>query len=60
MVDRQFITGFPLDNLSHFGELLMRKRRETGAKFVAWKSDIADIRKTVGLSLGVFGVFGKT
>jgi hypothetical protein len=26
MVDHQFITGFPLNNLSHFGELLMRKR----------------------------------
>jgi hypothetical protein len=28
MVDHQFIrvTGFPLDNLSHFRELLMRKR----------------------------------
>jgi hypothetical protein len=43
MVDRQFILGFPLDNLSHLGELLMRKRREKpGAKFVVWKSDVAE------------------
>ena len=43
MVDRQFILGYPLDNLSNFGELLLRKRREKpDVKFVAWKSDVAE------------------
>jgi hypothetical protein len=26
MVEHEFITGYPLDNLTHFGELLMRKQ----------------------------------
>jgi hypothetical protein len=43
MVDRQCIAGFPLDNLSHLGELLMRKRKENpGKRFVVWKSDVAE------------------
>lgn len=43
MVDRQFITGFPLDNLSHLGELILRKKRENpNMKFVVWKSDVAE------------------
>ena len=43
MVERQYILGFPLDNLSHFGELLLRKRREKpGMSFVAWKSDVTE------------------
>ena len=43
MVDHQFVTGYPLDNLSHFGELLLRKRREKpGVVFVAWKSDVSE------------------
>jgi hypothetical protein len=44
MVDRCFILGFPLDNLSHFGELLLRKmREEPGVKFVVWKSDVVEV-----------------
>lgn len=43
MVDHQYVTGYPLDNLSHFGELLLRKRKEKpGVSFVAWKSDVSE------------------
>ena len=43
MVDRQFITGYPLDNLMNLGELILRKRKECPTKkFVAWKSDISE------------------
>jgi hypothetical protein len=43
MVDHQLVTGYPLDNLSHFGELLLRKRKEKpGVRFVAWKSDVSE------------------
>lgn len=43
MVDHQYVTGYPLDNLSHFGELLLRKRKEKpGVNFVAWKSDVSE------------------
>ena len=42
-VEHEFITGYPLDNLSHFGELLLRKIKERPeAKFVAWESDISE------------------
>jgi hypothetical protein len=43
MVDRQFITGYPLDNLSHLGELLIKRLKDKpDAKFVVWKSDISE------------------
>lgn len=43
MVDHQYVTGYPLDNLSHFGELLLRKRKEKpGVNFVVWKSDVSE------------------
>ena len=43
MINRRFITGFPLDNLTQFGELLIRRMKESpGLKFVAWKSDISE------------------
>jgi hypothetical protein len=43
MVDRESISGFPLDNLSLFGELMLRKRREKPKTvFVAWKSDVSE------------------
>jgi hypothetical protein len=43
MVDRRYISGYPLDNLSHFGELLLRRRKEEpNVNFLAWKSDIAE------------------
>ena len=43
MVDRQFITGFPLDNLSHLGEMLLRKYKENPqVNLVVWKLDVAE------------------
>ena len=43
MVDRQGITGYPLDNLSHLGELLLKKRKEKPeVKLVVWKSDVSE------------------
>jgi hypothetical protein len=43
MVEHECVTGYPLDNLSHFGELLLRKRKENlGVSFVAWKSDVSE------------------
>jgi len=43
MVEHQFVTGYPLDNLAHFGELLLKKRHEKpGVQFVAWKSDVSE------------------
>ena len=42
MVDRQYVTGYPLDNLAHLGELLLRKYQHGGGRQVVWKSDIAE------------------
>ena len=43
MVDHRFITGYPLDNLANFGELLLKRRQQrVGRRFVAWKSDISE------------------
>ena len=43
MVNHEKVTGFPLDNMVHFGEMLMDlERREPGVEKVVWKSDIAE------------------
>lgn len=43
MIQHDKVTGFPLDNLVHFGEMLMDlERNEPGKTKVAWKSDIAE------------------
>jgi hypothetical protein len=43
MIDHDKVTGFPLDNLVNFGEMLMDlERKEPGELRVAWKSDIAE------------------
>ena len=43
MIDHNKVTGFPLDNMVHFGEMLMDlERREPGSEKVLWKSDIAE------------------
>ena len=43
MVDHDSVTGFPLDNLTHLGEMLMDAgRRWPGEELVVWKSDIAE------------------
>ena len=43
MVDRQYITGFPLNNLSHLGDIRLWKYKENPLiSLVVWKSDIAE------------------
>ena len=43
MIQHDKVTGFPLDNMVHFGEMLMDlDRRAPGEEKVAWKSDIAE------------------
>jgi hypothetical protein len=43
MVDRESVTGFPLDTLTHLGELLLRKLKEKpNGKLVVWKSDVSE------------------
>jgi hypothetical protein len=43
MIEHNKVTGFPLDNLVNFGEMLMDlERKEPGEQKVAWKSDIAE------------------
>ena len=43
MVKHEKVTGFPLDNMVHFGEMLMDlEKREPGVEKVVWKSDIAE------------------
>jgi hypothetical protein len=41
MIQHDKVTGYPLDNMVHFGEMLMDlERDEPGKRRVAWKSDI--------------------
>jgi hypothetical protein len=43
MIKHEKVTGFPLDNMVHFGEMLMDlEKREPGVEKVAWKSDVAE------------------
>ena len=43
MITHEKVTGFPLDNMVHFGEMLMDlERKEPGSEKVIWKSDIAE------------------
>ena len=43
MVQHECVTGYPLDNLVHFGEMLLDlQRKQPGQVRVAWKSDIAE------------------
>ena len=43
MIKHEKVTGFPLDNMIHFGEMLMDlERREPGKEKVVWKSDVAE------------------
>jgi hypothetical protein len=45
MIPHHKVTGFPLDNLVHFGEMLLDLERwEPGKRKVAWKSDVAEKR----------------
>lgn len=43
MINHDKVTGFPLDNMVHFGEMLIDlDRREPGKEKVVWKSDVAE------------------
>jgi hypothetical protein len=43
MVDHNCVTGYPLDNMTLFGEMLLDlEKREPGRERLAWKSDIAE------------------
>ena len=43
MIDHTQVTGFPLDNMRHLGEMLLDVRRSIGnVPLTLWKSDIAD------------------
>jgi hypothetical protein len=43
MIDHDKVTGFPLDNMAYFGEMLMDlERREPGCEKIVWKSDVAE------------------
>ena len=48
MIHHDSITGYPLDNLHHFGEVLLhRKRTNPDVKLVLWKSDIAEAYRLI-------------
>ena len=43
MIKHEKVVGFPLDNMVHFGEMLMDlERKEPGVEKVVWKSDVAE------------------
>ena len=43
MIKREDICGYPLDNMTHLGEMLLKKREEfPDEKLVLYKSDILD------------------
>ena len=43
MVDQWFVTGYPLDNLAHLGDLLLKKCQLSEHKtLIVWKSDISE------------------
>ena len=43
MIDHSKVTGFPLDNVRHLGEMLLDTRQSIGnVPLTLWKSDIAD------------------
>ena len=43
MIDHSQVTGFPLDNMRHLGEMLLDARKIIGnVPMILWKSDIAD------------------
>ncbi|KAJ3488344.1 hypothetical protein NLJ89_g11627 [Agrocybe chaxingu] len=43
MIDHDFVTGYPLDNLIQLGEMLIKEREQVGdTELVMWKSDIAE------------------
>ena len=51
MVDHNQVTGFPLDNMTHMGEMLIAHHRLPSGdrKMVVWKSDIAEAYRLMPL-----------
>ena len=48
MINHDKVTGYPLDNLTHFGEMLMDLENEApGKERVAWKSDVAEAYRII-------------
>ena len=51
MIDHSQVTGFPLDNMRHLGEMLFDVRRSLGnIQLTLWKSDIADAYRNLPIS----------
>jgi hypothetical protein len=51
MIDHSQVTGFPLDNVFHLGEMLLDLRRSIGkTPLTLWKSDIADAYHLLSMS----------
>lgn len=51
MVDHKQVTGYPLDNMTHMGEMLIAHHRlhARDKKTVIWKSDIAEVYRLMPL-----------
>jgi len=51
MVNHDLVTGYPLDNMTHMGEMLLENRRSTAdtVEMVVWKSDIAEAYRLMPL-----------
>jgi hypothetical protein len=51
MVDHSLVTGYPLDNMTHIGEMLLAHHRSMTAKkrTIMWKSDIAEAYRLMPL-----------
>ena len=51
MIDHSAVTGFPLDNVTNLGEMLLDTRRSIGnVPLTLWKSDIADAYRLLPVS----------
>ena len=51
MVNHDLVTGYPLDNMTHMGEMLLENRRLTqgAVDMLIWKSDIAEAYRLMPL-----------
>lgn len=48
MIEHSKVTGYPLDNMVHFGEMLMNlENKQPGKIRVAWKSDVAEAYRII-------------
>jgi hypothetical protein len=51
LIDHSMVTGYPLDNLRHLGEVLLDVRRSLGnVSLVLWKSDISEAYRLMPVS----------